>query len=351
MDWFDHGEYDNYDPRAIDGTNRLATLFVYLNDCEEGGHTVFPLSNSHAEWDGKYKCQSCRGTGAISENESHEVCDPKHPALKVPPRKGSAVLFYSQLPDGTLDPQSLHGGCPPIKGEKWSGKVWVWNRPFFKKCRVPKAVDAGSEGPQRHGAKIAVTFGNPLNVLVTVYWRGNGEESRFGDIEPKQEMLVNTFVGHEWVVKVDDEVIGEYAPNMKKLIVVGEARAEVSFAMPAVASNGGPGSVGAGANDGSGAGVGAGAGAGAGAGTGGGCGGRNGGDADGSGTSGGGPGLAGLLQQLKFTSVQIAEYLPMLTEAGYDLVEDLAAATADQLSEEAGMKKPHARRITTHFSQ
>jgi hypothetical protein len=61
--------------------------------------------------------------------------------------------------------------------------------------------------------------------------------------------------------------------------------------------------------------------------------------------------LAGLLQQLKFTSVQIAEYLPALTKAGYDLVEDLAAATADQLSEEAGMKKPHARRIAAYFSQ
>ena len=61
--------------------------------------------------------------------------------------------------------------------------------------------------------------------------------------------------------------------------------------------------------------------------------------------------MAGLLQQLQFTSAQIADYVPALTEAGYDLIEDLATATADQLNEEAGMKKPHARRITTHFSQ
>jgi hypothetical protein len=75
------------------------------------------------------------------------------------------------------------------------------------------------------------------------------------------------------------------------------------------------------------------------------------GGADGRGASSGGLGLADLLQQLQFTSVQIADYVPALTEAGYDLVEDLATATADQLSDEAGMKKPHARRITTHFSQ
>jgi hypothetical protein len=68
------------------------------------------------------------------------------------------------------------------------------------------------------------------------------------------------------------------------------------------------------------------------------------------GASGGGLGLTDLLLQLQFTSAQIADYVPALTEAGYDLIEDLATATADQLSEEAGMKKPHARRITTHFS-
>jgi ankyrin repeat protein len=84
---------------------------------------------------------------------------------------------------------------------------------------------------------------------------------------------------------------------------------------------------------------------------------RGGGDADGRSaggddcTSSGGLDLADLLQQLQFTSAQIADYVPALTEAGYDLVEDLATATAGQLSEEAGMKKPHARRITTHFSQ
>jgi hypothetical protein len=118
---------------------------------------------------------------------------------------------------------------------------------------------------------------------------------------------------------------------------------------------------GAGADAGLGAGLGAGAGAGAdaeaGAGTGadgGGGGGARHGGADGvggdDGAPGGGIGLADLLQQLQFTSAQIADYVPALTEAGYDLVEDLATATADQLSEEAGMKKPHARRITTHFS-
>jgi hypothetical protein len=33
------------------------------------------------------------------------------------------------------------------------------------------------------------------------------------------------------------------------------------------------------------------------------------------------------------------------------LIEDLAAVTMEELMEDARMKKPHARRITKHFSQ
>ena len=33
------------------------------------------------------------------------------------------------------------------------------------------------------------------------------------------------------------------------------------------------------------------------------------------------------------------------------MIDDLAAVTMEELMEDAGMKKPHARRITTHFSQ
>jgi hypothetical protein len=98
-------------------------------------------------------------------------------------------------------------------------------------------------------------------------------------------------------------------------------------------------------------------GAGAGAGTGAGGDSRSGGGTSGSGAggddgaSGGGLGLTGLLQQLQFTSAQIADYVSALTDAGYDLVDDLAAVTMEELIKDAGMKKPHARRITTHFSQ
>jgi prolyl 4-hydroxylase len=41
--------------------------------------------------------------------------------IAVKPRKGSALLFWSLSPDGkTKDMTSLHGGCPVLKGDKWS---------------------------------------------------------------------------------------------------------------------------------------------------------------------------------------------------------------------------------------
>ena len=49
-------------------------------------------------------------------------------ALKVPPRKGEAIIFYSLLSDGSTDRKSLHGGCPVIEGTKWSANKWIWQQ-------------------------------------------------------------------------------------------------------------------------------------------------------------------------------------------------------------------------------
>ena len=46
------------------------------------------------------------------------------PGFKYRPRRGDAVLFHSLTPDGTIDPRSLHGGCPVVQGEKWVATKW-----------------------------------------------------------------------------------------------------------------------------------------------------------------------------------------------------------------------------------
>lgn len=87
--------YDYFDPQASGtaaqlkrGGQRVATMLVYLNNCEAGGATIFP-----------------------------DV------GLSVFPKPGLGVYFaYDKPHESTL---SLHGGAPVIQGEKWVATRWM----------------------------------------------------------------------------------------------------------------------------------------------------------------------------------------------------------------------------------
>ncbi|GJN36954.1 hypothetical protein PR202_gb25861 [Eleusine coracana subsp. coracana] len=51
--------------------------------------------------------------------------------LCVKPNKGDAVLFWSMGLDGNTDPNSIHSGCPVLKGEKWSATKWMRQKLTF----------------------------------------------------------------------------------------------------------------------------------------------------------------------------------------------------------------------------
>ena len=49
--------------------------------------------------------------------------------INIPPKKGDVVVFHNTLLDDAathpkINPRSLHGGMPVIKGEKWMVNLW-----------------------------------------------------------------------------------------------------------------------------------------------------------------------------------------------------------------------------------
>ncbi|KAL9264071.1 Prolyl 4-hydroxylase 1-like protein [Drosera capensis] len=98
-----HHDYfsDSYNVKR--GGQRIATVLMYLSDNVEGGETYFPMAGS-----GQCSCGGKTVTG-----------------ISVKPIKGNAVLFWSMGLDGQSDPNSVHGGCEVLSGEKWSATKWM----------------------------------------------------------------------------------------------------------------------------------------------------------------------------------------------------------------------------------
>jgi len=111
-DYFEARDYQK-DPATMrmianGAWNRLLTVFMYMSDVPEGGHTYFPRH------------------GGLKGYVPFDDCDLGY---SVRPERRKVILFYNMHPDGKPDPDSLHGGCKVKNGTKWSGNFWMWNVP------------------------------------------------------------------------------------------------------------------------------------------------------------------------------------------------------------------------------
>ena len=87
--------YDFFSPEMLDkdavvkiDANRVGTFILYLNDCKDGGETIFP--------DIGFRIRPCRGYG-----------------------------LYFAYPMAHPETLTLHGGAPVKAGEKWIATRWL----------------------------------------------------------------------------------------------------------------------------------------------------------------------------------------------------------------------------------
>ncbi|CAA6666727.1 unnamed protein product [Spirodela intermedia] len=109
-----HYDYFLDEFNTKNGGQRIATVLMYLSDVEEGGETIFPAANVNSSSLPYYS----------------ELSECGRRGLGVKPKMGDALLFWSMRPDATLDSSSLHGGCPVIRGNKWSSTKWLHVREY-----------------------------------------------------------------------------------------------------------------------------------------------------------------------------------------------------------------------------
>lgn len=94
--------YDWFDPNSVGGQKninqagqRVGTFLMYLSDVEAGGATAFPKLG-----------------------------------FEVRPKAGMALYFADVVPDGTIDPQTLHSSIPVVQGTKYLATKWLRERPY-----------------------------------------------------------------------------------------------------------------------------------------------------------------------------------------------------------------------------
>jgi hypothetical protein len=160
--------------------------------------------------------------------------------MAVKPLKAEAVLFYSQHPDGRLDPASLHGGCPVLQGSKWAANLWVWNGPRMpyllqnrrrqaKKDRFSASLGSSQHQQVLHQQEEQEEMApSPLDETsvqaIFENYDANGREMKLlwqgteemGSLVAGEALHMNSYVGHSFTVTTVD---GQVSPPSAFLLL------------------------------------------------------------------------------------------------------------------------------------
>lgn len=83
-----------------------------IRDTDAGGATFFPRASMPLNAESLLPSSPKKRQG-------------RHQGLRIYPKPGRAILFFSRRPDGEEDKASLHAAEPVTMGEKWIATRWL----------------------------------------------------------------------------------------------------------------------------------------------------------------------------------------------------------------------------------
>lgn len=203
-DWFDVDTRPgfDFDPRMAGGSNRYATVFLYLHPPPSGGYTVFPEATIEEGLRDNAFVSTGRDVGARNaamlhahsfyKNESSwevELTADCYTQLSVKPVRLGAALFYHQEPmTGELQEVATHGACPSLTGTKWGANLWVWNR---ARHQLP-------EKERMQNTHAIFVNREPFEILLEFSMDEGLTWSLFSQIPRLGQSSADTWEGHFW---------------------------------------------------------------------------------------------------------------------------------------------------------